>query len=127
MVRNPLGRVRHLPLIRSKNRKLASMAERQAINSPVQSTLSDLCLWTIAMAELELNLDREGLQIVGMTHDSIYGYIPIGQEHVVGTLADTMANLPIEDVFEWKPQLQFTVDAELGTGMGDLEKFVPAA
>jgi len=127
MVRNPLGRVRHLPLIKSKNRKLSSMAERQAINSPVQSTLSDLCLWAISIAELDMRLDREGLQIIGMTHDSIYGYIPIGQEHVVKRLADMMANLPIEDVFEWKPQLQFTVDAELGPTMGAMEKFDLAA
>ena len=35
-VRTPLGRIRHLPLIKSQNREVAAKAERQAINSPVQ-------------------------------------------------------------------------------------------
>ncbi len=44
-VANPFGRVRHLPWIRSSDRQAASRAERQAINAPVQSTLSDLTCW----------------------------------------------------------------------------------
>src|SRR5262249_31700105 len=48
MVRSPLGRVRHLPTIRSWDNEVRSKAERQAVNSPIQSTLSDMLLWAIA-------------------------------------------------------------------------------
>lgn len=122
MVRSPLGRVRHLPLIRSRDRRLASKAGRQAINSPVQSTLSDLCLWSIAIAELDLQMGKEGLNIIGMTHDSITGYLPTGRHDLVHRLASVMENLPLGEVFEWQPQLRFTVSAETGPSLGELKK-----
>lgn len=126
LVVSPLGRVRHLPLVYSKDRRLASKALRQAINSPVQSTLSDMCLWSIAIAELDEELWRDGLQIVGMTHDSIYGYCPKGDPGVVYSLAAIMEGLDLEGVFAWEPQLDFTVDVEIGSTMGDGKK-VPRA
>ena len=39
-VRSPLGRIRHLPTIRSKDQEVKSKAERQAINSPIQIAVS---------------------------------------------------------------------------------------
>lgn len=68
-VTSPIGRTRHLPDIASKDRGVQGEAERQAINSPVQSLASDLML--IAMVELQKNLDRNQAIIVGTVHDSI--------------------------------------------------------
>lgn len=118
---SPLGRVRNLPLIRSRMSMERSSAERQAINSPIQSCLSDMCLWSIAILE-EKHSQPSGLEIIGMTHDSIYGYVPEGGEAMdwMREITGVMANLPFEKL-GWEPQLKFTTDAELGKTLGDLE------
>lgn len=110
-VTSPLGRVRHLPLINSKESEIRAQSERQSINSPIQSTLSDLM--QLAMVQLDREYGQEQVQMFLMTHDSIAFYIPIGEEKVwARRITDTMANLPIKELFGWQPQLQFTADAE---------------
>lgn len=120
-VRTPLGRVRHLPLIDSPNREFAAKAERQAVNSPVQGTLTDLVLWSISLEQ------KAGLQSIapcwGACHDSIYNYVPEDRvEEIVTQQMDIMENLPFEQV-GWNPQLQFLADAKFGPNLGDLKKF----
>ncbi len=128
-VRNPFGRIRHLPLIKSKDPKLRARAGRQAINSPVQSALSDMCLWSIARAELVEELDRQGMEIVLQVHDAIIGYVPDTSAglDLVKRLAWIMANLPITEFCGWEPQLQFTADAKVGPNWAELEKLPLAA
>ncbi len=119
-VRSPFGRIRHLPLINSKERGVANRAARQAVNSPVQSTLSDMCLWAIHLAEAEL--EPEGMEIALMVHDAIVGYVPdtdAGRELVL-RLVWIMENLPITEKFEWEPQIPFTATAEVGPNLYDL-------
>ena len=120
-VRTPLGRVRHLPLIKSPNREVAAKAERQAINSPVQGTLTDMCLWTIALEH------QSGLSTVapcfGACHDSILNYVPEDRvQEVVTQQLDQMEQLPFEKV-GWNPQLKFVADAKYGKNWGELHKF----
>lgn len=70
-VSSPLGRVRHLPDIRSGDEGVQMDAERQAINSPVQSTASDLML--VALIELH-KLSLQGVydfRVVGSIHDAL--------------------------------------------------------
>lgn len=123
-VRSPLGRIRHLPLVKSKDSFVRSGAERQAINSPIQATLSDMALWSIAIIDQQ----RPDIQIVGMTHDSIYGYVHEDTwEDDLNQMGDVMSNLPFESVFGWKPQLSFPSDAEIGSTMADLKKYKKAA
>ena len=121
-VRSPLGRIRHLPMIESTSRDIRSKAERQAINSPVQGTLSDLCIWSVA--EVERVYGHTELQIVGMTHDSILGYAPEDQaEEMAVGVREVMENLPIRKVFGWEHQIPFPVDCEMSTDtLADLEK-----
>lgn len=75
---SPLGRVRRLPDIRSDNGYLAGHAERQAINSPVQSFASDLMQMAAASIEGYLpGYDRiEEARLVGTVHDSIVIEVP---------------------------------------------------
>jgi uracil-DNA glycosylase family 4 len=68
-VHSPLGRVRHLPDIDSGDKKVSSEAERQAINSPVQSCASDLML--ISAIRLHPRLRELDVWIVGTVHDSL--------------------------------------------------------
>jgi uracil-DNA glycosylase family 4 len=65
----PLGRIRRLPDIASRDEGKAAMAERQAINTPVQSFASDLAL--ASLIQLTDELDESQARIVGTVHDSI--------------------------------------------------------
>ncbi len=127
-VRSPLGRIRHLPHIDSTDQEVVARAERQAINSPVQSCLSDLCLW--AAAEIEKRFaDREDrFHTVGMTHDSLNGYGRADTiEEDLQEAAKVVTGLPIRATFQWNHQIPFPVDAEIGPTMGELAEYELAA
>jgi DNA polymerase-1 len=65
------GRRRYLPDLGSKDQFLRGEAERQAINTPVQSSASDLCL--AALVRLTRALEERGLRSrpIVIIHDSI--------------------------------------------------------
>jgi DNA polymerase I-like protein with 3'-5' exonuclease and polymerase domains len=120
-VRSPLGRVRHLPHIYSRDGFTRSGAERQAINSPIQSTLSDMMLLAIAMVEDAFPGGE--VEMVGMIHDSVFGYVP--EENAawwVEQVVNIMSNLPLTDLFGWKPQLLFPADGEMGPNLAQLKE-----
>lgn len=117
-VRSPLGRVRHLPMIWSWDRMVSSKAERQAINSPIQSTLSDMMLWAISYIEADL----PEVEIAIMTHDSIAGYVPeANAEAHVRDIVGIMSSLPLKDL-GWQPELDFPADAEMGLNLAQMKK-----
>lgn len=117
-VRSPLGRVRHLPLIHSKDWSVKSLAERQAINAPVQSTLSDM----MQLAMILIDREYPEVEMCLMCHDSIAAYVPEDEAVMwAKRLKDILENLPLHE-FGWKPQLQFTADAEFGATLADLKK-----
>lgn len=121
-IRSPLGRVRHLPLIKSYDQEVRAYAERQAINAPVQATLSDLALWAIARVE-ELLVPHYPIQIVGMTHDSLYGYVPAARaQELTYKIIEVMNELPYRQVFQWEPELTFPADGEIGPNLAKLTK-----
>lgn len=118
-VANPFGRVRHLPWIRSQDRQVASRAERQAINAPVQSTLSDLTCW--ALAEIDRQIPEA--QPCAMIHDAVVGYCPEDRAEEIGRrIVEVAGTLPIETMCGWRPQLRFTFDHEYGPDMGSMTK-----
>lgn len=119
---SPLGRKRHLPLARSRNQEARAGAERQAINSGVQSTLSDMLCWAMAISH-EKGHTRHA-PCFGAIHDATYNYVPEDDwEKWVKRDLEIMENLPFEQV-GWKPQLRFSADAKIGTSMGELSDCV---
>ena len=68
-VASPLGRIRRLHNIFSPLQSKRMDAERMAINFPVQSMASDICL--MALINLRKNLEEPFAYIVGQVHDSI--------------------------------------------------------
>lgn len=112
-VRSPLGRIRHLPLINSKDREAQAQAERQSINSPVQSCLSDMMQLAMIMIDKQYG---DQVDMFMMTHDACAFYVPLGEEVVwAKRLKEIMDNLPLKQMFGWDHQLQFTTDAECCT------------
>jgi len=67
-VRNLIGRLRRLPEIDSPDKGLRAEAERQAINSPVQSFASDVML--MSLIEINKKLPKEDTRIIGSVHDA---------------------------------------------------------
>ncbi len=122
-VRSPLGRVRHLPLIHSSDREVRAKSERQAINSVVQSTLSDLCLLAVVLIDSEFPEDK--LQVNGSTHDEVYGYVTQDDpQQWLGRVKDCVEHLPLGELFGWRPEIDFPVDIEIGRSLGELEPVI---
>ncbi len=121
IVQSPLGRVRHLPLINSGNWGKQSQSERQAINAPIQSTLSDMSCLTLVEVDKKHGYNDD-CKFFSMTHDSLAAYVKIDQvDFWVPEIQGIMENLPL-DQFGWNPQLSFPVDAEIGYSMGTLSE-----
>jgi len=121
---SPLGRVRHLPMVDSWDRGVRSKQLRQAINSPIQSTLSDLTQFSM----VQIAKQYPDLHMFGMCHDAIYAYVK--EEEVckwAKIIIDIMSNLPLKETFNWEPQLQFTAEAEAGKTLADCEEVSLAA
>lgn len=113
MARSPLGRIRHLPLINSPDRESRSKAERQAINSPVQSTLSDMMQLAMVNIDLEYGHTND-VEFAMMCHDACVFYVPEGDATLwAKRLKTIMDNLPLKEYFGWDHQLPFTTDAEV--------------
>ena len=117
-VESPLGRVRNLPLINSKDQFFSSKAERQAINSPIQSTLSDLML--LALIEMENNFDLDTIFSTMVIHDASVGCVKKSKAvETMTQVTDMMGNLPIHN-FDWHPELTFPADSSLGLDWGHM-------
>jgi len=86
-------------------------AERQAINSPVQATASDLMLFS--MVQLAPQLDPRTAFLVGTLHDAIFLQV---REEVVEEIAplvkEVMENLPLQKTFGFEPSIPIEVDVE---------------
>lgn len=119
-VRSPIGRIRHLPMIDAWDREIRNKARRQAINSPIQSCLSDMMIWAIAL--IDDAYPGGEIEVVGMIHDALIAYVPEDNAELWARRAtEVMSNLPLHKL-DWKPQLQFTADAELGPNLAALKK-----
>ena len=94
-VRSLLGRKRRLPDAQledtGKYNPAKSEAERQAVNSPVQSCASDMNL--TAACELEKKLSPKDFRIVSTTHDEILAEVRISSLMEIATeMKKTMEN-----------------------------------
>lgn len=119
-VMSPLGRRRNLPMINSKRGDIRSKDERRAVNAPVQSTLSDMMLWAIAIQN-DMGWFTES-PCFGAIHDASYFYVPEeNAEFYAKRSTEVMENLPFHKL-GWNPQLKFTADAKIGPNMGQLEE-----
>lgn len=112
-VRSPLGRIRHLPDIDSEKRSAVSEAERQAINSPVQSFASDICLFAacLLMPQVKAN---PGIEIVGLVHDCILFEVREDLAESWGQkVKKTMEHLPLAECFGYEPPVPIKADIKI--------------
>ncbi|MEV6317467.1 DNA polymerase I [Streptomyces sp. NPDC051776] len=81
-----LGRRRYLPDLTSDNRQRREMAERMALNAPIQGTAADIV--KIAMLRVDEALTREGLssRMLLQVHDEIVLEVAPGERDAVEKL-----------------------------------------
>lgn len=120
-VRSPLGRIRHLPLINSKRSDLRAEAERQSINSPIQSCLSDMML----LGMVELDRRYPDLWIFSMTHDDIGVYVPEDEVDLwAHRIREVLQDPEPLHRLGWNPALPFVSDIEVSaTTLADCEEY----
>lgn len=88
------GRRRYLPDIVSKNATLRSLAERNAVNAPIQGTSADII--KLAMIAIDRRIREEGLQskMVLQIHDELLFELPLGElEKLRGIVVREMENV----------------------------------
>ena len=103
-----LGRRRYLPDLGSSNRQRREMAERMALNAPIQGSAADII--KLAMLRLDEQLREQGLasRMLLQVHDELVVEVAPGEAEVVSTLVrDTMGSAM---------QLKVPLDVSTGTG-----------
>lgn len=118
-VETPMGRVRHLPDIYSPDQGVASEAERQAINSPVQGFASDMCALSLVLLAKRFREEGRRAYPIGSVHDAVNWEIHGDDlEYCLPIIKDTMENLPLEQLFGVVVDVPIVADCKVGTRWG---------
>ncbi|ANA85747.1 DNA polymerase [Gordonia phage Cozz] len=118
-VQSPLGRVRHLPDVDSQDEGVVAEAQRQAINSPVQATASDLCLLSLVLLDREFR--KRGLRAapIGTVHDAINFECPDEElEEVIPLIKEVMEHPPTQQLFGYHFKVPIVSDVAVGQHWG---------
>lgn len=113
------GAVRHVPSVYSDDAFLKSQAERQAINSPIQSVGSDLGV--LAIARIARQVDLNIIRPVMFIHDDIILEVKDGHElEAVNMLLWVLNNPPFKQLFGVEPPIPIKAEPDIGTNLGDM-------
>ncbi len=103
-----MGRRRYLPDLNSDNRQLRDMAERAALNAPIQGSAADIIKQ--AMLDVRAALDEQGMgtRMLLQVHDELVLEVPDGElEAATELLKDRMGRAA---------QLSVPLDVNVGVG-----------
>ena len=124
-VRCLTGRLRRLPGIHAKDRKVRAESERQAVNSGVQAMIGDYKV--MLLIEIHQTFSRKKVRLVGEHHDSVLTLIK--NEHIdecVPQMLKIAERPALMDTFKIKLSVPMEGEAELGP-WGKGEKYDVAA
>lgn len=113
-----LGRRRYLPEIKSSNQAIRQLAERQAVNTPIQGSASDLI--KLAMVDISGQIRKNSLQsrMLLQIHDELVFDVP---ENELGIFSGSVKNI-MENVL--KLDLPIKVSAKKGKNWLEMEDMV---
>ena len=103
-----LGRRRYLPDLTSDNRQRREMAERMALNAPIQGSAADII--KVAMLNVDRALQDAGLssRMLLQVHDELVFEMATGEEQALEDLVRTQMGSAAE--------LTVPLDVSVGTG-----------
>lgn len=126
-VQSPLGRIRHLPDIYSPDEGVRAEAERQAINSPVQSFGSDMAV--LSMIRINKKFRKKGIRghCLGLVHDAInYEIHDDDVAKAIPIIKNEMEDMrPIEKTFGVHVDVPIIADVSVGQHWGDKIELTP--
>ncbi len=100
------GRRRYLPELKSDNFRVRQMAERMALNAPIQGTAADII--KIAMIEVDQRLQGSSARLLLQIHDELVVEAPEKELQKTGEI--------VRSVMEGATQLRVPLTAALGFG-----------
>ena len=103
-----LGRRRYLPDLMSDNRQRREMAERMALNAPIQGSAADII--KVAMLDIERALDAEGMRsrMLLQVHDELVFEVATGEAEALDQL--------VRDKMGHAVELEVPLDVSIGLG-----------
>ncbi len=111
-----LGRMRYIPEINNKNISIRQFAERQAVNTPIQGTASDLIKLAMIKIFNQINLLGLKAKMILQIHDELVFDLPVSELDVLTKLVkDEMENVAQLDV-------PISIDMKMGQNWLDMEK-----
>lgn len=109
------GRKRFLPDIHSKNRTIKSMAERMAVNSPIQGTAADIIKMAMIKIDQQMSDKKLESKMLLQVHDELIFEVP---EDELETMRELVVR-GMEDIVSLKVPLK--VDMGIGVNWFDLK------
>lgn len=117
-VQSPIGRRRNLPGVSAPDSSVRAEAERQAINSPVQSFASDLML--MSLLQLDKRLPPRRAFPIGTVHDELLFQVHEDYvEEAVDIIYSTMLNPPLKQWFDVELSVPIEVEISVGQHWGE--------
>ena len=109
-----LGRRRYLPDLTSSNRQRREMAERMALNAPIQGSAADLI--KLSMLGVQAELDRRGLRsrMLLQVHDELVLEVSTGERDQVEEVVRTQMGAAGDRLPDGP--LDVPLDVSVGTG-----------
>jgi DNA polymerase-1 len=103
-----MGRRRYLPDLTSDNRQRREMAERMALNAPIQGSAADLI--KVAMLDVDAAIAREGLRsrMLLQVHDELVFEVAEGERDALDSL--------VREQMAGAAKLTVPLDVSVGTG-----------
>ena len=110
-----LGRRRYLPEIKNKNQSIRSLAQRQAVNTPIQGSASDII--KLAMVEIHREIKEKGFKskMILQIHDELLFDVPEDElKEFIVLIKDKMEHVLELDV-------PIKVDIKIGRNWSEME------
>ena len=103
-----LGRRRYIPDLTSDNRQRRELAERNALNAPIQGSAADLI--KVAMLKVDARIKAEGLRsrLLLQVHDELVAEVAPGEQDAIATV--------LREEMGSAYQLDVPLDVSIGVG-----------
>lgn len=110
-----MGRRRYIPEIKSKNQSVRQFAERQAVNTPIQGSASDLIKLAMISIDAEIKKRALGSRMLLQIHDELLFDLPKKElPGLVGLVREKMENV-------WRLSVPIRVDIKKGHNWLEME------